>query len=98
MGTLKLWTSVVKGEEKYLYCFRDTADVELATFHSYEPCIFKNIIVELLNDLPKTSDNYDYIMNAKKALERFVSVDMALVPENSLIREFIPGGTYETQK
>lgn len=98
LGTLKLWTSVVKGEEKYLYCFRDTADVELATFHSYEPCIFKNIIVELLNDLPKTSDNYDYIMNAKKALERFVSVDMALVPENSLIREFIPGGTYETQK
>ena len=98
LGTLKLWTSVVKGEEKYLYCFRNIADIELATFHSYEPCIFKNITVDLLKDLPKTVDNYDYIMAAKKALEKFVPLNMDLVPETSLIREFIPGGLYETQK
>ncbi len=98
VGTLKLWTSVVKGEEKYLYCFKDTADVKLVTFHSYEPCVFKKIIIELLKDLPKSADNYDYIMDAKKALERFVSIETDLVPETSLIREFILGGAYETHK
>lgn len=98
VGTLKLWTSVVKGEEKYLYCFKETADIQLFTFHSYEPCVFKNIIINLLKDLPKNSDNYDYIMDAKKVLEQFTSIKTDLVPETSLIREFIPGGVYETQK
>ena len=98
LGTLKLWTSVVKGEEKYLYCFKETADIKLFTFHSFEPCIFKNIIIELLKDLPKSADNYDYIMNAKNSLERFVSIDASLIPETSLIKEFISGGTYEFDK
>lgn len=98
LGTLKLWTSVVKGEEKYLYCFKDTSDVKLFTFHSFEPCIFKNIIINLLQDLPKTADNYDYIIEAKKGLEKFVSIDPELIPETSLIREFISGGTFEDDK
>ncbi len=98
LGTLKLWTSVVKGEEKYLYCFKNSADIKLFTFHSFEPCVFKNIIIELLKELPKNADNYEYIMDAKKSLEKFVSLDTQLVPESSLIREFIPGGVYETQK
>lgn len=90
LGTLKLWTSVVRGEEKYLYCFKDTADIKLFTFHSYEPCLFKNIIMDLLKDLPKTADNYDYIMDAKNALDKFQPIDTDLIPENSLISEFIP--------
>lgn len=98
VGTLKLWTSVVKGEEKYLYCFKDIADIQLFTFHSYEPCVFKNIILKLLHDLPSDTDNYDYIMDAKKVLEQCVELGTDLVPETSLMREFIPGGVYETQK
>lgn len=98
VGTLKLWTSVVKGEEKYLYCFKDIADVQLFTFHSYEPCVFRDVIIKLLKDLPKNTENYEYIMNAKKVLEKFVPINTNLVPETSLIREFIPGGVYETQK
>jgi len=98
LKTLKFWTSVVKGEEKYLYCFKDIADIKLSTFHSFEPCIFRNIIIDLLRDLPESADNYDYVMEAKKALERFVPIDLNLVPETSLIKEFIPGGVYETDK
>lgn len=98
VNTLKLWTSVVKGEEKYLYPFKEKADVLLKTYHCYEPCIFKNIILNLLCDLPVTADNYNYIMAAKNSLEKFVSIDADLVPNSSLIREFIPGGDFETVK
>ncbi len=97
-GTLKLWTSVVKGEEKYLYCFKDTADIIFSTFHAYEPCVFKEVILDLLKDLPSDVDNYDYVMKVKKGLEMFCFVDIALIPENSLIKEFLPGGIYETHK
>lgn len=96
--TLKLWTSVVMGEEKYLYCFKDTADIKLVTFHSFEPCVFRNIIIRLLENLPKTADNYEYIMRTKKGLEQFVPLEADLVPETSLIREFIEGGVYEQSK
>lgn len=98
LGTLKLWTSVVKGEEKYLYCFKETADVKLATFHSYEPCVFKDIILKLLENLPQTADNYEYIMQVKKSLLKFNSIDLKYIPQTSLIREFTPGGEYETVK
>lgn len=98
MATLKLWTSVVKGEEKYLYAYKDEADVKYVTFHSYEPCVFRDIILSLTQNLPETVDNYDYIMSAKKTLEKFVPISCDLVPENSLIREFILGGEYKDHK
>lgn len=97
-GTLKLWTSVVAGEEKYLYCHKDTADIILSTFHSFEPCVFKDIIIKMLHELSKQTDNYEYAMELKSGLEMFVGIDISLVPDNSLIREFISGGKYENCK
>ena len=41
IGTLKLWTSVVKGEEKYLYCFKDTADLNFLHFIALNPVFLK---------------------------------------------------------
>lgn len=92
--TLKLWSSVVKGEEKYLYIFKDIVDLKLKTFHPFEPCIFKDIVVNLLKDLPKDTENYDYAMNLKEALLKFKSLPLSVVPEDSLIREFIEGSKY----
>lgn len=96
--TLRLWTSVVAGEEKYLYCFKGNADCKLVTFHSFEPCVFRNIVIGLLEQLTPQADNYEYVMKTKQALERFVPLDFELVPETSLIREFIKGGLYEDSK
>ena len=98
VDTLKLWTAVVNGEEKYLYPFKEKADVLLKTYHCYEPCIFKKIILNLLRDLPTTAENYNYIMMAKNSLEKFVALDTELVPNSSLIREFLPGGDFEGAK
>lgn len=93
--TLKFWTAVVKGEEKYLYCFKDIADVQLKTFHSYEPCIFAPIITKALEHLPGDTENYDYAMQLKAGLEKFVPLPFNPVPQDSLVREFIEGGIYE---
>lgn len=97
-ATLKLWTSVIEGEAKYLYCFKDTADISLKTFHSYEPCVFKDIIIDLTEGLNPECENYDYVMSLRYGLEKFESVSQEFVPENSLIREFIYGGKYENCK
>lgn len=96
--TLKMWTAVIEGEEKYLYRFKETADMRFSTFHNFEPCIFKDIIVKMLEKLPDGTDNYDYAMSLKCGLEQFESLSTSLVPETSLIREFISGGKYENCK
>ncbi len=96
--TLSLWTGVVSGEEKYLYPFKDLADFKLLTFHSFEPCIFKDIIIKLLSNLPKSAENYDYAMLMKNSILKFASIDYNLIPDNSLIREFVKGGIYEDRR
>ena len=96
--TLKLWTSVVEGEEKYLYCFKDTADLLIKTFHMYEPCVFRDIIYRLLIDLPKTAENYSYAIEMRDALLKFEAISLDMVPEDSLLREFVSGGRFENSK
>jgi hypothetical protein len=38
--------------------------------------------------------NYEYAAHIAQSLEKFADVDPALIPDNSLIREFIGGGCY----
>lgn len=93
--TLSLWTGVTDGERKYLYVFKDTADIQISTFHSFECAVLKDNILKMLATLPKTAENYDYIIKAKKALENLKSLSFDMLPQDSLIREFVPGGKYE---
>ncbi len=87
--TLSLWDNVVEGENKYLYCFKDTADIKLTTLHPYEICVYKESFLSMKNRVDKTAPCYDYFIKTLSALEQFLSINSDLVPENSLIREFI---------
>lgn len=96
--TMTLWKGVVEGEEKYLYCFKNTADVELKTLHFYEPCIYKMKFIALENEIDKNHFCYEFFEKTLNALKKFESIDENLVPHNSLIREFIGEGKYNTWK
>lgn len=88
-NTLQLWNGVVEGERKYLYCFKQTADAHIKTLHPYEPCIYRDEFVALKNEVKKDTVCYEYFMRTVSAIERFVGMQRSLVPEKSLIREFI---------
>lgn len=87
--TLHLWNNVIDGERKYLYCFKDTADVKLVTFHPYELGIYRERFGKMRSGVNKNAPCYDYFIKTANALERFSAIDSALVPSDSLIREFI---------
>ena len=87
--TLSFWNGVVEGERKHLYCFKNTADVLIKTLHVYEPCLYRDAFLKLKGEVSKNSVCYDYFMRTASALEKFSSLDGNLIPENSLIREFI---------
>lgn len=89
--TLHLWNNVIDGERKYLYCFKNTADIQLVTFHPYELGVYREKFGKMRSTVNKNAPCYDYFIKTANALERFAAIDSSLVPKNSLIREFIGG-------
>lgn len=87
--TLHLWNNVIDGERKYLYCFKDTADEQLVTFHPYELGVYRERFCKMRSTVNKNAPCYEYFIDTANALERFDAIDSSLVPDGSLIREFI---------
>ena len=89
--TLSLWPNVVAGEDRYLYPYKSRADVAFDTFHRYEVGVLAHYARGFAPNVIG-SEFLDYVMNGAS---KFCAVDPELVPQDSLIREFIPGGIYE---
>lgn len=87
--TLHLWNNVIEGEKMHLYCFKNTADVWLTTFHPYELGVYRERFCKMRSTVNKNAPCYEFFIDTVNALEQFCSIDSALVPPNSLIREFI---------
>lgn len=91
--TLEMWRGVLEAEDKYLYPYKETADVAFDTFHSFEPSVMASFAKRLID--PELEATSPYAAVVIEALRRIREIDPHLVPENSLIKEFIPGGIYE---
>lgn len=87
--TFTLWGTVCDGEGKYLFPFRDNADIKINTIHLYETCVLKDEAIELLSGIKKDSPFYSEAERLVRSLGKFPSIPRAAVPEDSLIREFI---------
>ena len=90
--TLEFWGEVLRGEDIYLYPFRHLADDSFDTFHLFEPPLMKSFALELLTE--ELASEVEYVRIVRDAMQKLSELDESLVPENSLIREFISGGTY----
>ncbi len=88
-NTCKLWRNVTAGEDKYLFPFRDNADIKADTIHLYEPCVIKHQALPLLCDSEVSDEFKAEIEKLKKALEQFNDINENTVPKNSLLREFL---------
>lgn len=91
--TLDMWANVLEGEEKYLYPYKMTADIRFDSFHIFEPAVLKPFAEKLLTN--EICTDSVYAKTVCEALEKIPELKASLVPETSLIREFIPGGIYE---
>ena len=90
--TLSLWGSVMEGENKYLYPYKESADVFFDTFHTFEPGVLKTMAAERI---AASGIEDPYLAVIGRALSLIEPLPAELVPRESLIREFIAGGVYE---
>ncbi len=88
-NTYKLWKNVTAGEDKYLFPYRENADIKANTVHLYEPCVIKNQALPLLRNSDVSDEYKENAEKLCKALEKFVNINECDVPPDSLLREFL---------
>ena len=88
-NTLFMWQGVLDGEDKFLFPFESFADVKINSFHAYEPCLFRNEAISLLNEVSEKSEYYEKAEELMSALSLFNEIDTSLLPEKSLLNEFV---------
>ncbi|MEE3420652.1 MAG: nucleoside kinase [Lachnospiraceae bacterium] len=94
-STLALWDSVRSGEEKNIFPFQDTADVFFNSALPYEIAVLKPYAEPLLFQVKPEDPGYFEARRLLKFLKYFIGVpSMELVPNTSLLREFIGGGCF----
>ena len=91
--TLRMWEQVLSAEDEYLYPYKGTADLAFDTFHAFEPGLMRPFAEELIDSALEAEN--EYARTVITALRRATPIDQKIIPQNSLIREFIPGGIYE---
>lgn len=86
--TMRIWQNVLDGEEKYIKPFMYDADFVIDSIHPYELGLYKTA-VERTKPLDGFEDETEKIKTLAEKLLQFESVNINLIPKNSMIREFI---------
>lgn len=87
--TFEFFRSVERGESLYIMPHKGRANFDIDTFIPYEPMIYRDILLPLLEQASGTYEDYERYSDIERFLRELSSVDRELVPENSLVREFI---------
>jgi len=93
--TLEMWGNVRRGEKLYISPFKNKADIIFDSSLPYEVSVMRNYAVPLLQGVPEDNERHDELLELIAAFEHFLPIDPALVSKDSLLREFIGGGSYK---
>ena len=94
-GTIAMWDSVRRGEEKNIFPFQEEADVLFNSALIYEMSVLKLYAEPLLYAIGEESPVYAEAKRLKKLLTYFLPMPTEVIAQNSLIREFIGGSCYQ---
>ncbi len=94
-NTLKTWYSVNRGEQKNIFPYQEEADCMFNSSIVYELAVLKKYAMPLLEEIPQTSREYSEARRLITLLRYFENMESNLIPNNSLLREFIGGSIFE---
>ena len=87
--TLMVWDNVRKGEERNIFHFQNRANVVFNSALLYEIPVLKTFAKPLLEAISKESPAYAEAQRLLAFLEPFGELDASVVPDTSLLREFV---------
>ena len=87
--------NVRRGEKLYISPYKNRADIIFDSSLPYEVSVMKNFALPLLQAVPEENARRGELLELIEAFQWFEPIDPELVPVDSLLREFIGGGSYK---
>ena len=92
--TLAMWANVRRGEKLYISPYKNRADIIFDSSLPYEVSVMKHYARPLLEAVPPENARRSELLDLIAAFDYFEPIDPQLVAKDSLLREFIGGGSY----
>jgi uridine kinase len=89
--TIQRWDSVQRGEKRWIFPYQENADIMFNSALAYELSALKPYAEPLLRQVPFGTREYIEAKRMLALLEWFRPVSSDLIPDNSILREFIGG-------
>lgn len=89
--TIARWESVRRGEKRYIFPYQENADVMFNSALVFELSALKAFAEPLLRQVPHGVPEFIEAKRLLAFLEWFLPIDAALIPGNSIVREFLGG-------
>ena len=93
--TLKRWPSVNRGENKNIFPYQEEADAMFNSSLVYELAVLGKYARPLLSQITRDEEEYSEARRIITFLEYFEEIDESVIPNNSLLREFIGGSVFD---
>ena len=94
LHTLNTWHKVTEGEEKNIFPYQESANTIFNTSLIYELNALKPIAMPLLGAITDEYKEYAEAQRLINILKYFKEIPKDYVPNNSLLKEFLGGGTF----
>lgn len=92
--TLSMWSSVRKGEDKYIFPYQDDADDVFNSSLIYEHGVLKKLAIPILEKVSNNDESYSEAERLLELLSYFREVADNNICITSILREFIGGSVF----
>ena len=87
--TIKRWESVGRGEKRHIFPYQDNADEIMNSALVYELSALRPFVEPLLRQVPYGTNEHVEAKRILSFLEWFLPINTDLIPDNSILQEFI---------
>lgn len=94
-ATLSMWSSVQRGERRYIFPFQGSADIAFNSALDYELGVLKVFVEPLLHTVQPHHAEYSEARRIQSFISRFSPISPQYVPSDSILREFIGSSVFK---
>jgi len=95
-ATLKRWDSVVAGEKRWIFPYQENSDAVFNSALAHELAVLRALAEPLLLQVQPGVPEYREAKRLLSFLQWFRAASPNVVPENSILREFVGGSALES--
>lgn len=87
--TIQRWESVRRGEKRHIFPYQENADEVFNSALVYELAALKSYVEPLLRQVPYGTPEHVEAKRLLSFLEWFLPIDTRIIPDNSIVQEFL---------